>query len=162
MESAENALHDDHGTRLYEDVTRSLLLWIIHINDTPRLKQYLPVYSPHLDIEDTYSCIFNDPLYIAESKGRTDVLRVLIDYYKTDSTKVPLHQRRFSLLTAACEEAQLETARFILDSQPALDSAHIGQLYRDEALLATARCVGSLPPCRHNHETPEDSGRWIK
>lgn len=84
-----------------------------------------------------------------------------MDYYKTDSTQVPLHQRKFSLLTAACGEVHLETTRFILDSQPALYSAHIDQLYRDEVLLATARSLSSLPSCLHNHETPGDSDHWI-
>lgn len=52
LESAENALHDEHGTRLYENDTRGLLFSIIYLNDVPRLKQYLSVYFPRLDIED--------------------------------------------------------------------------------------------------------------
>lgn len=156
-ESPETALYDADGARLYETDGSGLLFKIIHLNDVPRLKQYLSAYSPPLDIEEKEP---NDPLCVAASKGRTDILRVLVDYYKTDSTKVPLHQRKFSLLTAACREAQLETVQFILDSQPALSSAHVDQSYRDEALLATARSLTSLPPSDRKHETPSDSDRW--
>ncbi|KAJ5757766.1 uncharacterized protein N7511_006460 [Penicillium nucicola] len=153
LESAENALCDGHGTRLYENELGDLLFATIRYNDLPRLKQYLSVYSPRLDVEDK---VFNDPLCIVASQGRTEVLRVLIDYYKTNLTQVPLYERKCSLLTAACGEAQIETARFILDSQPPLNSAHIKQEYRDEALLATARSLGSLPSSGHANETPED------
>jgi hypothetical protein len=156
-ESPETALHDTDGTRLYENDGGGLLVRIIHLNDVPRLKQYISVYSPPLDIEDKE---FNDPLCIAASEGRTDILRVLVDYYKTDSTKVPLYQRRFSLLTAACREAQLETVQFILDNQPALNSAYIDQSYRDEALLATAWSLTSLPPSDRKLETPSDCDHW--
>lgn len=156
-ESPETALHDADGIRLYETDGGGLLFRIIHLNDVPRLKQYLSVYSPRLDIEDKE---FNDPLCVAASEGRTDILRVLLDYYKTDPTNVPLHQRKFSLLTAACREAQLETVQLILDSQPALSSAHVDQSYRDEALLATARSLTSLPPSDCKHKTPSDSDHW--
>ncbi|KAJ5359010.1 uncharacterized protein N7496_011423 [Penicillium cataractarum] len=156
-ESPETALRDADGTRLYETDDSGLLFKIIYLNDVPRLKQYLPVYSPPLDIEDKE---FNDPFCVAASQGRTDILRVLVDYYKNDSTKVPLHQRKFSLLTAACREAQLETAQFILDSQLALSSVYIDQAYRDEALLATARSLTALPPSDCKHETPNDSEHW--
>lgn len=157
-ESAETALRDADGIRLYETDGSGLLFKIIYLNDVPRLKQYLSVYSPPLDIEDKE---FNDPLCVAASQGRTDILRVLVDYYETDSTKVPLHKRKYSLLTAAGKEAQLETAQFILDSQPAINSAYIDQSYRDEALLATARSLTALPPSDRKHETPSDSDHWI-
>lgn len=158
LESADNALRDEHGTRLYENELGDLLFATIRYNDLPSLKQYLSVYSPRLDVEDK---VFNDPLCIAASQGRTEVLRVLIDYYKTNLTQVPLYQRKCSLLTAACGEAQIETARFIMDSQPALNSARIDQVYRDEALLATARSLGSLPFSSRENETPADCYHWI-
>ena len=157
-ESAENALRDEHGTRLYENDLGHLLSTIIRYNDIPRLKQYLSVYSPRLDLEQK---VFDDPLCVVASQGRTEVLRVLIDYYNTNWKHLPLYQRGCSLLTAACGEAQIETARLIMDSQPALNSAHINQVYGDEALLATARSLGSLPPCGRGIETPEGCYHWV-
>lgn len=105
--------------------------------------------------------VFDDTLCVVASQGRTAVLRVLIDYYNTNWKHLPLYQRGCSLLTAACGEAQIETARLIMDSQPALNSVHINQVYRDEALLATARSLGSLPPCGRRIETPEGCYHWI-
>lgn len=156
-ETPETALHDIDGARLYETEDRRLLYRVIYLNDIPRLKQYLPVYSPALDNEWEE---LSDPLCIAASTGRTEILRVLVDYYNADATKVPLHQRKFSLLTAACREAQLETVRFILDSQPALGSVHITQSYRDEALLATAQSLACLPPNYDKDEIPIDAEQW--
>ncbi|KAJ5720990.1 uncharacterized protein N7483_008924 [Penicillium malachiteum] len=157
LEFAENALRDEHGTRLYENDLGDLLFATIRYNDIPRLKQYLSVYSPRLDMK---SKVFEDPLCIVASQGRTEVLRVLIDYYNTNWKQLPLYQRGCSLLTAACGEAQIETARLIIDSQPALNSAHIDQVYRDEALLATARSLGSLPSdC--GIETPAGCYHWV-
>lgn len=155
-ETPETALHDTHGARLYEDERCSLLFAIIDLNDGPRLKQYLLAYSPPLDIEWKE---YDDPLWVAASKGRTDILRVLMDYYNTDLTKLPLHQRKFSLLTAACSEVQVETARFVLDSQP-LSSVHVDPSYRDEGLLTAARCMTSLPSEDSNNRTPSDSDHW--
>ena len=156
-ETPETALYDTDGARLYEDEHSSLLFTIIHLNDGPRLKQYFFVYSPPLDIEWKE---YNDPLWVAASKGRTDILRVLMVYYNTDSTKVPLHQRKFSLLTAACSEVQVETSRFLLNSQP-LSSVHVDQSYRDKGLLTAARCLTSLPSEDSNNRTPSDSDHWM-
>jgi ankyrin repeat protein len=158
LESAQNALRDEYGTRLYENDLGDLLFAAIRYNDIPRLKQYLSVYSPRLDMEQK---VFDDPLCIVASQGRTEVLRVLIDYYNTNWKQLPLYQRKCSLLTAACGEAHIETARLIIDSQPALNSAHIDQLYRDEALLVTARALGSLPPSDRGIETPAGCCHWV-
>lgn len=157
-ESAENALRDEHGTRLYENDLGDLLFAITRYNDIPRLKQYLSVYSPRLDMERK---VFDDPLCVVASQGRTEVLRVLIDYYNTNWKQLPLYQRKCSLLTAACGETHIETARLIMNSQPAFNSAHIDQVYRNEALLATARSLGSLPPSDPGIETPTGCYRWV-
>lgn len=158
LESAENALRDEHGTRLYENDLGDLLFATIRYNDIPKLKQYLSVYSPRLDMEQK---VFDDPLCIVASQGRTEVLRVPIDYYNTNWKQLPLYQRKCSLLTAACGEAHIEMARLIMDSQSALNSAHIDQVYRDEALLETARSLGSLPPSDRGIETPADYYHWV-
>ncbi|CEO60694.1 hypothetical protein PMG11_05279 [Penicillium brasilianum] len=67
-------------------------------------------------------------------------------YYKSSSTKKPLHRRKHSLLSAACSGLHLETARFILDMQPTPGSVDFNQSDRDKALLAAAGALTNLPP----------------
>ncbi|KAJ5638622.1 hypothetical protein N7528_001012 [Penicillium herquei] len=152
----ENALRDDDGTRLYETEEQGLRSAIILRNDIPRLKQYLSVYSPRLDIEQR---TYDDTLYGVAGTERTEVLRVLIDYYNANWKHLPLYKRENSLLTSACENVQVKTARLIIESQPALNS--LDQWYRDEALLAAAVSLGSsLSDSRA--ETPTGCDDWVK
>ncbi|KAJ6032548.1 hypothetical protein N7540_003280 [Penicillium herquei] len=155
-ESAENALRDDDGTRLYENDDGGLRSAIIRRNDIPRLKQYLSVYSPRLDIEQRP---YEDTLYSMAGSDHTEVVRVLLDYYNTNWKHLPLHEREYSLLTSACDNAQVETARLIIDSQPALNS--LDQWYRDEALLAAATSLGSLLS-DSRIKTPAGCYNWVK
>ncbi|KAJ6149608.1 hypothetical protein N7471_000807 [Penicillium samsonianum] len=157
-ETPETALHNTDGARLYETDGRALLHKIIELNDVPRLKQYISVYSPPLEIKTRENV---DPLCVAAATGRTDAPRVLVDYYNTEPTKVPLHQRMVSLLTLACKDAHIETARFILDYQPALRLAHVDDSYGDEALLAAARSLTSLPIDGVRIDTPCDYDEWM-
>lgn len=158
-ESAETALRDEDGTRLYETWDSGLLARIIHLNDVPRLKQYLSVYtSLSLDYEED---VCYDPLGVAAQAGSTDVLSVLVEhYYKTTSTNKPLNRRKHSLLSAASSGPHLETAQFILDIQPTPLSVDFNQSDRDEALLAAAGALTHLPPEVRKHETLIDLDQW--
>lgn len=100
LETAETALRDQDGTRLYESWDNGLLDRIIHLNDVPRLKQYLSVYTCLSLDHEKDTCY--DPLGVAAEAGSTDVLGVLVEhYYKTTSTNKPLDRRKHSLLRAA-------------------------------------------------------------
>jgi ankyrin repeat protein len=159
LEPAATALRDTDGTRLYETWDSGLLARIIHLNDVPRLKQYLSVYTwLSLDHEED---ICYDPLGVAAEAGSTDALRALVDhYYKTTSTNKPLHRRKHSLLSAACSGPHLETAQFILGMQPTPDSLDFNQSDRNEALLAAAGALTHLPPEVPKHGTPINPDQW--
>ncbi|KAF3392733.1 Serine/threonine-protein phosphatase 6 regulatory ankyrin repeat subunit B [Penicillium rolfsii] len=159
LESAETALRDTDGTRLYESWDSGLLSWIIHFNDVPRLKQYLSVYkSLNLDREED---VCFDPLEVAAQAGSMDALAFLVEhYYKTTSTNKPLNRRKHSLLSAASSGPHLGTAQFILGLQPTPHSVDFNQSDRDEALLAAAGALNHLPPEVREHETPIDLDQW--
>lgn len=160
---SEETLHDIDGTRLYETWDSALLDSIIRLNDVPRLKQYFSAYK-YLNLDNEEDFCY-DPLCVAAEVGSTDILRVLVDHYwKSSSTKKPLHRRKHSLLSAACSNLHLETAQFILDMQPTPSSVDFSQSDRDEALLAAARALTDLPPedlfPERKSETPIDFDHW--
>lgn len=124
--SSETILVDTDGAPLFETEYGGLKRKIIARNDVPRLKQYISAYSSAsiLAPGETYD---QDPFFVAASHGSTNALRFLLEQCSKVSnnnstnadlmqTTVPLDQRGFSLLNATCGSAQVETARFLLDS----------------------------------------------
>ncbi|KAL4996713.1 ankyrin repeat-containing domain protein [Aspergillus recurvatus] len=107
---------DVDGSALYETELGSLLRKIITRNNTALLKQYIAAWNltssgiPVVDIQS------HDPFYTAVANGSLDVLRVLLDIHRGNPNSVSIEQRGFSLLNVACEYAQLEAAKFLLDS----------------------------------------------
>ncbi|KAL4740446.1 hypothetical protein BDV11DRAFT_95992 [Aspergillus similis] len=58
---------------------------------------------------------------MAAAHGSLDVLRVLLDVYLGNAHSVSIEEERgFSLLHVACQHAQIEIVKFLLDSDPPL------------------------------------------
>ncbi|CRG85815.1 hypothetical protein PISL3812_02826 [Talaromyces islandicus] len=144
---------DDDGAVLYEEPYGSLLNNIVQHNDVAKLAQYLQnnANATHGRIE----VYFWDPFYVAAQSGSTEALNMLLKHYEnhlTDTKMIPLHQRQFRLLHIACLSARVETALFLLDTQPALATLHDRPDSRNwdmgcgTPLLSTAHSFTSLPP----------------
>ncbi|KFZ06594.1 hypothetical protein V501_07260 [Pseudogymnoascus sp. VKM F-4519 (FW-2642)] len=141
-------LIDTDGTILNETDYCTLLNQIIRRNDVATLNRYLAKFPDHaLGTGEVY---YYDPLWIAASLGSTEVLRVLLEHYKVNydadpSRIVALDQRGFLLLNVACQHAQLDTALFLLDSQPPLGEVRAWDRdHCETALLAAAASLESL------------------
>ena len=135
-------LLDEDGTALYETEFNGLLLTIIQLNDVSTLKRYLAKYPRALGRGDSH---VYDPFWSAAHHGSTDALRVLLEHYAADpsQTEAP-NARGYLLLNVACHSAQVNTARFLLDSQPAYGDIHARDAQGMTALLsAAASFVGS-------------------
>ncbi|QKX63663.1 uncharacterized protein TRUGW13939_10834 [Talaromyces rugulosus] len=116
---------DDDGAVLYEEPYGSLLNTIVQHNDVTKLAQYLEndANATHGHVEVYYW----DPLYVAANSGSTEALNMLLKHHEnhlTDTNMIPLHLRQFRLLHVACLSARVETALFLLDTQPALATLH--------------------------------------
>ncbi|KAH8696474.1 ankyrin repeat-containing domain protein [Talaromyces proteolyticus] len=112
-----------------------LLRKIIEVNDVTMLNQYIKSYGRiALDPAELH-----DPFWIAAKCGSANALQVLLEYYKADPDQTQaLAARGFFLLNTACQYAQLETARFLLDSDPPLGKAYTGDHRGGGALLSAA------------------------
>ncbi|KAL4733175.1 ankyrin repeat-containing domain protein [Aspergillus similis] len=105
---------------LYETESGSLLREIITRNDTELLKQYITAWdlpSRGIPLTDIQS---HDPFYTAAAHGSLDVLRILLDVHSGNAHSVSIEERGFSLLHVACQNAQIEIVKFLLDSNPPL------------------------------------------
>lgn len=143
---------DDDGAVLYEQPYGSLLNTIVQHNDVAKLAQYLEnnANATHGLVEVYYW----DPFYVAAQSGSTEALNMLLKHYEdhlTDTKMIPLHQRQFGLLHIACLSARVETALFLLDTQPALATLHDRDDSRNwgkgcgTPLLSTAYSFAHLP-----------------
>ncbi|KAL4863475.1 hypothetical protein BDV12DRAFT_177474 [Aspergillus spectabilis] len=96
------------------------LLTIIKENDLPQLRHYI-ASLPAEAILDRKRPYYEDPFYLAASEAKPETLRILLELYAAASESpepLPIEQQRgFSLLHAACRTANIDTVRFILDSQ---------------------------------------------
>ncbi|KAI7970128.1 hypothetical protein EIK77_008355 [Talaromyces pinophilus] len=130
-------LRDQDGAMLYEDDVRGLRMQIIKLNDVAALKQYI-ARDPVGAIGPT-DLFYHDPYFIAAMHGSTDALRLLLETYNSNMTRTKsLDDRGISLLDIACRHAHIETARFLLDSQPPLGDVHHRNEGGDTALLHAA------------------------
>lgn len=135
-------LVDSNGAIFYETEGRGLLLTIIEQNDAATLSQYLTQNPWAIHPGDTYR---QDPFWFAARHGSSDALRVLLEHYNADPTvtEVPLETRGFLLLTVACQFAQLNTVRFLLDSKPALGKIEARDDEECTALLGAASSLAN-------------------
>jgi chitinase len=144
---------DDDGAVLHEEPYGSLLDTIVQHNDVAKLAQYLEnnANATHGHVEVYYW----DPFYVAAQSGSTEALNMLLKHYENhlnDTNMIPLHQRQFRLLHIACLSARVETALFLLDTQPALATLHDRPDSRNwdmgcgTPLLSTAYSFAHLPP----------------
>lgn len=152
-------LIDTDGTIHNETDDCTLLNQIIRRNDVVTLNRYLAKFPDHaLATGEVY---YSDPFWIAASLGSTDVLRVLLEHYKVNydpSRTVALDQRGFLLLNVACQHAQLDTALFLLDSQPPLGEVRAWDRdHCETALLAAAASLESLEYLSSKWEYPHHS-----
>ncbi|KAH8690225.1 ankyrin repeat-containing domain protein [Talaromyces proteolyticus] len=144
---------DDDGAVLYEEPYGGLLNDIVRYNDVAKLAQYLENSARatfgHVEVH------YWDPFYVAAESGSTKALCLLLKYYNahlTDADMIPLAKRKFRLLNVACLNARVETALFLLDTQPALASLHArddSSMWRKDGntpLLSTAFSFTYWPP----------------
>ncbi|KAL4745266.1 hypothetical protein BDW72DRAFT_211619 [Aspergillus terricola var. indicus] len=136
---------DADGAALYETESGSLLCKIIKRNDTKLLKQYITAWdlpSCGITITDIQS---HDPFYMAAAHGSLDVLRVLLDVHLGNAHSVSIEEERgFSLLHVACQHAQIEIVKFLLDSDPPLGAVDDRDLEEWTPLISAAYSTGTF------------------
>ncbi|KIN09101.1 hypothetical protein OIDMADRAFT_111204 [Oidiodendron maius Zn] len=129
-------LLDDEGAAIYETGYGALLLTIIKLNDVATLNRYLATHpaAPGPGETDRF-----DAFWAAAYHGSTDALRILLEHYAAHSTQIIAPDARgFLLLNVACQFAQVDTARFLLDNHLAAGDIHARDDYGMTALLAAA------------------------
>ena len=162
MDSIGYSVVDQDGTILYEEYYSGLLLTIIANNDVPLLNQYIAKYPRRaLMAGETFNF---DPFYQAVRCGSIDALRTLLELYDADPRQsydpdpsAPdelLEARDFRLLNEACFRADINMARFLLDTQPAHADIHDRSRGGMTALLAAARSI-AFP--KKTHDLGRDS-----
>ncbi|KAL4986302.1 ankyrin repeat-containing domain protein [Aspergillus falconensis] len=135
---------DADGAALYETEFGSLLRKIIMCNDTALLKQYITAWnlpSSGIPVTDVQS---HDPFYTAAANGSLDVLRVLLDIHWSNAHSVSIEERGFSLLHVACQHAQIEIVKFLLDSDPPLGTVDDRDQRGWTPIMCTAYSTGTF------------------
>ncbi|KAE8310126.1 ankyrin repeat-containing domain protein [Aspergillus transmontanensis] len=145
------AIIDTDGSKLLEDEFGSLLAKIIESNDVPMLNQYKEKHPRGITCSSEAREM--DPFFVACRHGSTDVLRVLLEHYHDNlGQTASLEERDIVLLNVACEYGQLETALFLLDSQPPLGSVGANMPGCETALLSAAQSIWNLSDELQYHE----------
>ncbi|KAE8330635.1 ankyrin repeat-containing domain protein [Aspergillus sergii] len=145
------AIIDTDGSELHEDESGSLLAKIIESNDVPMLNQYKEKHPRGITCSSEAREM--DPFFVACRHGSTDVLPVLLEHYHANlSQTASLEERDIVLLNIACEYGQLETALFLLDSQPPLGSVGANMPGCETALLSAAQSIWNLSGELQFHE----------
>ncbi|KAL2847142.1 ankyrin repeat-containing domain protein [Aspergillus pseudoustus] len=128
---------DTDGAPLNETELGSLLHKIITRNDTTLLKHYITAWN--LPRHGNSNVQSYDPFYTAAAHGSLDVLRVLLDVHGRDPDSMSIEEEYgFSLLHVACEYAQMEIVKFLLDCNPPLATVHDGDAGGWTPILAAA------------------------
>ncbi|KAH8701832.1 ankyrin repeat-containing domain protein [Talaromyces proteolyticus] len=152
-------LYDQNGAILYENNYQGLRNKIVQLNDVALLKQYIVKYPRAvLAAGEVY---YHDPFFIAAECGSTDALRLLFNVYIADPTQAKaLDKRGYRLLDLACQNAHIDTVRFLLNNEPPLGDVLARNKYGDTALLSAAASLA-----RFRYEDWEDndfSMEWIR
>ncbi|OKL61074.1 hypothetical protein UA08_03476 [Talaromyces atroroseus] len=148
---------DDDGTVLYEEAYGGLLKTIVRHNDLAKLTQYLRKRVNA--IKGHVKVYYWDPFYVAAESGSTEALDLLFKHYNDHLTDtgsipmIPLEKRQLHLLHVACLHARIETALYLLDTQPGLASLHARNGDRQTPLISTASSLTHMP---HYHEEDDD------
>lgn len=135
---------DTDGAALYETEFGSLLRKIITRNDIALLKQYITAWNlPNsgIPITDVQS---HDPFYTAAANGSLDVLRVLLDVHWANAHAESIEERGFSLLHVACQHAQIEIVKFLLDSDPPLGTVDDRDRGKWTPIMSAAYSTGTF------------------
>ncbi|KAE8318588.1 ankyrin repeat-containing domain protein [Aspergillus transmontanensis] len=130
---------DTDGSELYETEYEELLGEMVKANDEWMVRQYIKKH-PKAGLYPSELPDW-DVILIACEHGSLDALRVLLDHYHAHINSPDtesLEQRGFSLMGIACRFAQLDTVRFLLDSQPPLGTVEPGDGWCETALLSAA------------------------
>ncbi|CRG86846.1 hypothetical protein PISL3812_03858 [Talaromyces islandicus] len=150
------AAFDTDGTPLYEGEYSGLLQTIIKRNDMEKLKQYV-LRSTKRFMSDPVDVTWCDPFWMAASYGSTDACRFLLEQYNaTQADKMPLNQRGFSLLHTACRTANVDVARFFLDSQPPLGTISARDEGNETPILSAASSLVNLNFVDADDGNPDD------
>ncbi|PIG81433.1 hypothetical protein AARAC_005690 [Aspergillus arachidicola] len=145
------AIIDTDGSELHEDEFGSLLARIIESNDVPMLNQYKEKHPRGITCSSEAREM--DPFFVACRHGSTDVLRVPLEHYHDNlGQTASLDERDIVLLNVACEYGQVETALFLLDSQPPLGSLGAKMPGYETALLSAAQSIWNLSDELQYHE----------
>ncbi|RAQ68657.1 hypothetical protein COH20_007423 [Aspergillus flavus] len=144
------AIIDTDGSELHEDEFGSLLAKIIESNDVPMLNQYKEKHPRGITCSSEAREM--DPFFVACRHGSTDVLRVLLEHYHANLGQTAFEEREIVLLNVTCEYGQLETALFLLDSQPPLVSVGANMPGYETALLSAAQSIWNLSDELQYHE----------
>jgi hypothetical protein len=119
----EHNVLDYDGVPAYESDFGELLLTIIERNDLAMLNQYLTKYPPR---SWQPNGMF-DPFLKAAASGSTDILHVLLEHCASrQGNSETVDAQGCFLLWEACENAQVDTVRFLLDNEPLFRHAHSG------------------------------------
>jgi chitinase len=146
-----------NGEILYENDYSGLRNRIIQLNDTVLLEQYIARYPRAAT--GPGEVYYHDPFFIAAECGSTDALRLLLNVHNTDPTQRKAPDKR-ELLDLACQNAHINTVRFLVDSEPLLGDVRAGNQYGDTALLSAA---ASLERFRYEDWEDNDfSEEWIR
>ncbi|CAD6440133.1 f2d0053b-2845-4e20-acca-a4efe87969a9-CDS [Sclerotinia trifoliorum] len=123
------ALYDHDGTTaLYEkgEYGNALLCRIIQLNDASALNQYL-LRNPMPGLAANLA-IYTDPFYTATYYASTDCLRILLEHHAIHGTPAQFeapNSTDYLLLNLASSRAHVDTARFLLNCQPAYVDIHV-------------------------------------
>lgn len=160
---------DTNGNRLYEVEYGGLIDEIIRLNDVETLNCYINQRSRKSVLFEGETPMY-DPFWIAAAHGSTDALRILLDLYEAERTQTePLENRRFSILSTACQNGQLETVKFLLDRDPPLGAAYAADCNGRMALVCAGNALAGhmdLPSSRrkqshYNYENVHEFSDYI-
>lgn len=116
----------------------SWLIDPIQQDDLPAIQRYLARQPEGLPPESP-SCF--DPFLVAAQRPTPGALRLLLDHWAvhpTPDAPAPHERGDSSLLHVACARGALETARYLLDEQPALVDLHARSAYGYTPILEAA------------------------
>lgn len=127
----------------------SWLIDPIKRGDLPAIQRYLARKPEGLNTE---SPSYFDPFIVAAQRPGPGALRLLLEHWAAHPTPgaPPPNERGSSLFSVACEHGALETARYLLDEQPALADLHARSAHGGTPILMAA---ASLVSCASDEQS---------